>query len=203
MVPRTALGLARRGAGVENPPMAPTPVVIRAARRDELSALQDIEVAAAVLFADVGMAYIGEDPPLSIDELERYRSRGMAWVAAAGLPGGVAEEPAERPVAYLLADVVDGNAHIEQVSVHPGWGRQGIGRALIDHLEEWAAGHGLPAVTLTTFVDVPWNGPYYRRCGFRPLAEAELGPELAAVRATERARGLDHHPRLAMVKTLS
>lgn len=156
-------------------------------------------MAAGALFADVGMAYVSEDPPLSIEELERYRSRGMAWVAADGL----AERPAERPVAYLLADLVDGNAHIEQVSVHSGWGRQGIGRALIDHLEEWAAGQGLPAVTLTTFADVPWNGPYYRRCGFRPMAEAELGPELAALRATERARGLDRHPRLAMVKTLS
>jgi GNAT superfamily N-acetyltransferase len=175
--------------------MAPTPVVIRPARRDELVAVQAIEVAAGALFAEVGMTSVSEDPPPSLEELDSYRSRGMAWVAADG--------PADRPVAYLLADVVDGNAHIEQVSVHPGWGRQGIGRALIDHFEEWAVGQGLPAVTLTTFADVPWNGPYYRRCGFRPMAEAELGPELAALRATEQARGLDRHPRLAMVRSLT
>jgi GNAT superfamily N-acetyltransferase len=195
MVPRTAPGLARRGAAVENPPMAPTPVVIRTARRDELVAVQEIEVAAGALFAEVGMAYVPEDPPPSIDELERYRRRETVWVAA--------DELTDRPMAYLLADLVDGNAHIEQVSVHPGWGRQGIGRALIDHLEEWAAGEGLPAVTLTTFVDVLWNGPYYLRCGFRPMAESELGPGLAALRASERARGLDRHARQAMIKTLT
>jgi hypothetical protein len=89
MVPRTAPGLARRGAAGENPSMAPTPVVIRAARPDELPALQEIEVAASALFAEVGMAYVSEDPPLSIEELEHYRSRGMAWVAADG--------PEERP----------------------------------------------------------------------------------------------------------
>ena len=162
-------------------------------------------MAAGALFADVGMSYVSEDPPLSIEELERYRSRGMAWVAAEPLAEQLLERLAEppveqlveqpveqltdRPVAYLLVDLVDGNAHIEQVSVHPEWGRQGIGRALICHLEGWAAGQGLTAVTLTTFADVPWNGPYYRRCGFRPMTEAELGPELAALRATERSPG--------------
>jgi hypothetical protein len=41
-------------------------------------------------------------------------------------------------------------------------------------------------------------GPWYRRLGFRPLADAALGPELAAIRRRETARGLDVVPRLAM-----
>jgi len=32
----------------------------------------------------------------------------------------------------------------------------------------------VPALTLTTFAEVPWSAPYYERCGFRPLADAEL-----------------------------
>ncbi len=50
------------------------------------------------------------------------------------------EQLADRPVAFFIADLVDGCAHIEQVSVHPGCGRRGIGRSLIYHLEGWAAG---------------------------------------------------------------
>ncbi len=37
---------------------------------------------------------------------------------------------------------------------------------------------GLPALTLTTFAEVPWNAPYYEPCGFRRLAEAEITPGL-------------------------
>jgi hypothetical protein len=48
-------------------------------------------------------------------------------------------------------------------------------------------------VTLTTYADVPWNGPWYARHGFAELAE--LTPELARLRAAERAAGLDRHGR--------
>lgn len=65
----------------------------------------------------------------------------------------------------------------------------------------WADEGGLPAVTLTTFVDVPWNAPYYRRCGFRPLPEPEWGPELARIRRDERVRGLDVGARIAMIRS--
>ncbi len=50
-------------------------------------------------------------------------------------------------------------------------------------------------MTLTTFADVPWNGPYYRRLGWRDLPAAELGPELAAIRRHEASLGLDAWPR--------
>ena len=56
----------------------------------------------------------------------------------------------------------------------------------------------MPAVTLTTFRDVPWNAPYYERCGFRTLTEAELTPELAEVRARESEHGLDPETRVCM-----
>jgi ribosomal protein S18 acetylase RimI-like enzyme len=45
------------------------------------------------------------------------------------------------------------------VSVHPRCARRGVGRALIDHLADHARATGAPALTLTTFADVPWNGP--------------------------------------------
>ena len=56
----------------------------------------------------------------------------------------------------------------------------------------------MPAVTLTTFRDVPWNAPYYERLGFRSLSETELTPELAEVRAREAEPGLDPETRVCM-----
>jgi hypothetical protein len=40
-------------------------------------------------------------------------------------------------------------------------------------LHAWAQRHGLAALTLTTFTDVPWNMPYYERLGFRHLCDID------------------------------
>jgi hypothetical protein len=58
-------------------------------------------------------------------------------------------------------------------------------------------------LTLTTFADVPWNGPCYERLGFRQLTGTELTPGLRAVRAEEAAHGLDEWPRIAMRRELT
>src|SRR4051812_41531367 len=102
---------------------------IRLARVDELPTLQGIEVAAGRWFRDVGMPEIAGDEPLPLAELTRYQEAGMAWVAV---------DPADRPVAYLIAVRIDAGVHVEQVSVHPDNARQGVGRSLLDHLAAWA-----------------------------------------------------------------
>src|SRR5690242_19232612 len=98
---------------------------IRAARAAELPVLQEIERAAGECFRDVGMPEIADDELFPVDVLERYRRDGGAWVAT---------DDADRPVAYLLAERVDGALHVEQVSVHPAQARRGLGRALLDEV---------------------------------------------------------------------
>ena len=177
--------------------------IIRHPRADELGRLREIEVAAGGLFAAVGMHEISDHEPPPVEVLERYRQAGRAWVATDATDTADCADCDDRPVAYLIADLVDGNAHIEQVSVDPSSSHLGIGRSLIDHTEEWAATQGIQALTLTTFAEVPWNGPYYLRCGFTPLAEADMEPELSERWDEERARGLGHRPRLAMIRRVS
>jgi GNAT superfamily N-acetyltransferase len=151
-----------------------------------------IEAAADGLFAGIGMAAIAEAGPADWrTELERQVPAERAWVAA---------DTDDRPVAYLVLDIVDGCAYIAQVSVLPSHARRGIGRALIDHAAAWALERGLPALTLTTFADVPWNAPYYRRIGFRDLADTAIGPGLREVVRREAAQGLDRWPRIAMIR---
>ncbi|MDF5757569.1 GNAT family N-acetyltransferase [Spongiactinospora sp. TRM90649] len=166
---------------------------IREAEAAELPWLREIERAAGSLFRDAGMPEIADDDPPSPEVLAAYQRAGRAWV---GLDDTGAVS------AYLLADPLDGNVHVEQVSVHPRAARRGLGRALIDHVAGWAAGRGAPALTLTTFRDVPWNAPYYARCGFRVLAEGELTPGLRELRAREAAHGLDRWPRVCMRRDL-
>ena len=107
------------------------------------------------------------------------------------------------PVAYLLKDVVDGAGHVAQVSVLPGHARQGLGRVLLENACEWALGNGLKAVTLTTFANIPWNAPYYERCGFRTLPADNLTPGLLSIRREEADHRLDARPRVCMRRLLA
>lgn len=168
--------------------------MVRAARYDELEKLREIERAAGELFRGAGMHAVANDEPLSIAELAVFQGDGRAWVFA---------DEADEPVAYLLVDVVDGNAHVEQVSVRPTHGRQGLGSALLEAAAAWAEASALPALTLTTYRDVPWNAPYYERLGFRAVDEAQMTPGLLRVRDEETARGLARWPRVAMRRPCS
>lgn len=166
--------------------------VIRPAAEHDLPTLREIERAAGQAFRTIGMAPVADDEPPTLEVLRGYAEDGRAWVV----------ERCGELLAYLLADIVDGDVHIEQVSVRPEHARNRHGRALLDFLADWAAERGYPALTLTCFTEVPWNGPYYQRCGFRVLADDEVGPGLRAIREHEVARGLDRWPRACMQRVL-
>jgi GNAT superfamily N-acetyltransferase len=168
-------------------------VIIRVARLDELALLIEIERAAGASFRSLGMDAVANDDPGSIGQLAPYAQDGRAFVAA---------DAADQPLGYLLLDVVDGAAHIEQVSVHPDYARREIGRALIERAENWARDRGLPALTLATYVEVPWNGPYYERLGFHYLTADEETPGLRSIREHEHQSGLDAWPRACMRRGL-
>jgi GNAT superfamily N-acetyltransferase len=169
------------------------PVRIRAARVSELPFLQAVDRAAGRMFGDVGMPDVADHHWWPLPVLAHRQDAGRLWVAA---------DETDEPVAFLMADLVDSCMHVEQVSVRPASARRGLGRSLLDHAASLAAADGLPALTLTTFAHVPWNAPYYVRCGFRVLGDAELTPGLRAIRQREAALGLDHQPRVCMRRDL-
>ncbi|GAB3534893.1 GNAT family N-acetyltransferase [Arthrobacter tecti] len=167
--------------------------MIRVARPDDLAHLFEIERTAGAAFRDLDMASVADDEPPSVNVLRAYQSAGRAWVAT---------NDVDEPIAYLVVDVVDEAAHIEQVSVHPNYARQGLGRQLLNAAEAWARQQGLTAMTLTTFIDVPWNGPYYARLGFQVVAENEWAPGQRRIWEHEAAVGLDAWPRAVMRRIL-
>lgn len=155
--------------------------------------LQDIERAAGASFREVGMPEIADDEPPALDELARYQEDDRAWVAV---------DDADVPAAYLIAHRVGGDLHVEQVSVHPRAARRQVGRSLLDYVAVYAAASGMGALTLTTFANVPWNAPYYARCGFRVLDDSELSPEMRVITDREAAHGLHRWPRVYMRRDL-
>lgn len=164
-------------------------VSIRPATPEDASQLREIELRAGERFREVGMPEIADDEPPPVEVLVHYASEGRAWSAVDG---------DDVPIGYVLVDVVDGDAHIEQVSVDPSRQGQGIGRALVERVRSWATEHQSSSVTLTTFADVTWNVPLYRHLGFHVLAEEEIGAELRALREEETAHGLDPSSRVCM-----
>src|ERR1019366_8685399 len=158
------------------------PVTIRVARADDGRDLRQIERLAGERFRDVGQESVANAEPAPLEVLADYAAEGRSWVAV---------DEQDRPVAYVIVDVVDGAAHIEQISVRPDRQGTGIAHALVDRVRTWASTTGMSAITLTTFATVPWNGPLYEHLGFVMMQEHELGPELRSVRDAEARPGLD------------
>nr|WP_206038218.1 GNAT family N-acetyltransferase [Rhodococcus sp. HNM0569] len=144
------------------------------------------------------MDAVADDPPPTVAEFTHAMHDGHVWVhdhpdvRVAG----------DRPVAYAVVFVVDDGAHLEQVSVHPDHAHHGLGAGLIEHVSRWAARRGIRRLTLTTFVDVPWNAPYYRRLGFTTMPDADVTPGLEAIRARE-SRLAELWPRVIMTRPVA
>jgi len=97
------------------------------------------------------------------------------------------------PIGYVQVDEVDGLAHVQEIAVLPSHMRQGLGTALLDAACAWAREHDYRAITLCTYAEVPWNGPFYSRRGFVELED--LTPGLVELRDWERDIGLDERGR--------
>ncbi len=161
-----------------------TPPTVRPADPDEFEHLRWIEFESDRLYLEVGIG------PFPEDETANHLAMAAA-VFAVGDPA----------VGFVSLEIVDGLAHVDQVSVLPDHGRKGLGRALLETAVGWAAASGYSALTLLTYRDVPWNAPFYRTLGFEEITA--LSPELTAIRAHDAHAGLDAFgPRVAMRRAL-
>lgn len=144
--------------------MTPPDVIIRAARPSDLRHLAAVEDAGVPLFSE----HFGE---------------AIAPVLLSPAPSGLDRElePGFLLVAVVAGEVVgfahvtdqDGHAHLEQLSVLPEHGRRGIGSALVQAAMEEARWAGYDDMSLCTYRDVPFNGPFYTRLGFAEVERLE------------------------------
>ncbi len=144
---------------------------VRRVEDDEADLVEGIEEASDRLLEPFGAWPL----PASCPESKAAERARTAATLVAGRP----------PVGFARVEVVDGHPHLGQLSVLPEYGRLGIGTSLVAAACDWARRRGHRLITLTTFADIPFNAPFYRRLGFRHLREEEIGPELRQVISDE------------------
>ena len=164
--------------------------MIRAARPPDYQKLPDIERRAGELFREAGMPDVADHDPYDPDDL----------ASAAAL--FIATDEDDEPIGYAMVDILDGHAHLDQISVVPEHGRQGIGTQLLDAAVGWATGQGYTELTLTTFRDLPFNAPLYAGRGFEVVPEAAWTPAIKDLVEREAEMGLDPTLRVVMRRPL-
>ncbi|WP_332764062.1 GNAT family N-acetyltransferase [Phenylobacterium sp.] len=159
---------------------------LRAAELADIEPVRAIERASASRFLGTDRAWLTDDDPTDAETLAERVGEGGLLVACDG----------EVPIAFVMFREVEGCGYIEQVDVLPSHERRGIGARLIEAVADLAPERGWAALTLSTFKDVPFNAPYYRRLGFEDVES--LTPGMAEIRAEHEARGLDESTRVFM-----
>lgn len=162
---------------------------IRLATPEDILLLPAIELAAGQLFLQYEFTAALADDTTPVENFNEALKDNLLWVAAVS---------AGKPIGFALVFLLDGQAHLEELAVRPDYGRQGIGAKLVQTVIEWARSCGIPAVTLTTFRDIPWNAPFYQKLGFRILEPTELSPEFLRMVEEEESRGLARKLRVVM-----
>jgi GNAT superfamily N-acetyltransferase len=158
--------------------MPPGSYTIRYARPNDIALLPAIEQAAAAQFRGTNYPDLA-DAPFASANIDLNHEH--VWVAV---------DMQDQPVGFAIVRVLDRSVHLHEIDVHPSHARQGLGGRLITAVAMWARAQGATALTLTTFEDVPWNGPYYARLGFHRLDQAAITPALQAILQAEEAAGL-------------
>lgn len=172
----------------------PAGYVITGAATDEIPALIAIDLAASQLFAGTGL----------LDE-EDLKDHVPEAVLGAAIPGGhlhVARDRKGVAAGFVLTSVREGNLYLDQISVDPAHGRQGLGGALIARVMAEAKDRGLKRVVLSTFRDLAWNGPFYRKHGFRELPRRKMEKWMIEIEAAQDENGLDVRKRCFMARRL-
>ena len=147
---------------------------IREATPDDLASMLRVESAARGQLAAVGIDLAG----LDVGEFHEDLAWDMAMVA----------EVDGELVGLVRATTDQDRVIVDQLSVDPAWGRQGIGTHLLEHLAMAAANRGFQRLVGTTFVSVTFNAPFYQRLGATIVPDVVLGQR----RGVEHAIGLDH-----------
>ncbi len=166
---------------------------IRRARPSEYALLPEIERAAGTLFETISWPELGSTEPFSLAFIEAVGRSGAIFVAA---------DSQDVPVGFALTAFLDRALHIHELDVAPPHGRRGLGRRLIDAACAFARAEGVPAVTLSTFRDIPWNGPFYATAGFREVPRNRWTPAFHLLHHREAQLGLPVDRRCFMQKEL-
>nr|WKF60908.1 hypothetical protein HUO10_005430 [Paraburkholderia busanensis] len=172
--------------------MPPTSTLtFRFAAPHDAAAIRAIEFEAGQRFVSVDMVGIADAPPMEIALVERK-------IAAREIVVAVNADADAACVGFVMFEPEPARFYVQELDVLTSHAGQRIGAALIDEVARLARERGVMQLVLSTFRDVPWNAPYYRRLGFRDIAPNDLDASLIERRDMHIAHGLDESKRVFM-----
>jgi GNAT superfamily N-acetyltransferase len=163
---------------------------IRLATLDDLPALAEIEVEASHRFDGTGLLTEAEQEGRTFNQnvLRKLTEKEQVWVACFE----------HEPVGFAIYSIFNNTVYLEEIDVMTAHGRRGLATRLIETACEWARKKGLIAMDLTTFEDVLWNAPFYKKLGFQILPRDQWTPEVNARWQDEKWAGLAIEKRVVM-----
>jgi len=167
---------------------------LRLGRAEEQERLAAIERLAAVLYQPYGVAEFFGHSVCRTHRFAEALAEERVWVAATA--GG------DEPVGFAMAEDKRPHAYLAELDVEPAHGQQGLGSALLEAVERWAAAGRAPALWLTTQANIPWNAPFYQRRGYAQISAPRQPHFIREILARQAAIGFPMVHRVAMSKPL-
>lgn len=147
----------------------------------DLSDILTVHLRANQMFAPTGLVPASEiNRSLPASFVADCLRQGCVQVASARAVTGE-----EAVVGFAMCRAIGECFYLDQISVDPRFGQQGIGSALLKAVIRRADELGLGRVTLSTFRDLAWNGPFYRRHGFREIPRHRLSVWMHDIEAAQ------------------
>jgi GNAT superfamily N-acetyltransferase len=168
-------------------------ISIRAARSTDIPLLEYVEKSAAEIFRTVNLDFLINGPTVDPSLLAFMAISNNLMVAV---------NRWDHPIGFAGGQNVGGHFHIVEVSVAQEYQGKGVGTALLFALLDAAKREGYRSVTLTTYRNVPFNGPWYSKMGFREVQAMDLSREYMEIMEHEAQNGLDVDQRCVMFRMI-
>lgn len=180
-------------------------IIVREASYEDIGDLQEIERSAAQLFQQSPYPELAGFAPISsLIYGQAFSQRHPIWIAESTLPDAH-DQPhkARRSAGFAYCLPLDDGLQLQELSVHGDFQRRGIGQALLLAVIDKAKARSAAFLSLTTYADIAWNGPFYRRHGFEQLAADRLPQSLCEILDKEILSGANEATRCVMRLDLS
>lgn len=164
---------------------------IRPATQSDIPALKAVEESAAEAFIGEKVGFVA-DRTVGPDLLKKLVDGGTLWIAA---------DENNAPMGFAACYPLDGFFYLHEISVARAFQGRGIGRRLMQVIENYALDRAYPYIGLITFRDVRWNGPFYKSLGYKEIAP-DLYSGLHNKFKDDIRHGYDPALRCVMIKVL-
>lgn len=162
---------------------------IRPARLSDIRLLGEVERSAAQIFRSANLHSLADGPTVDTEFLAAMARSQHLWLAV---------NRNDEPIGFVGGENIESNFHLVEISVAQPYQGRGVGKILMGQMIEEVRRMGYKAITLTTYRNLPWNGPWYARMGFNEVRIVDMPPEYWKVWQIETQHGFNMSTRCLM-----